>query len=292
MALNSTQQASKLSKKLLFGVAETSTSKDFYEESFIGKIAITPDQILSQWNEVPLDPLTNAQALADAIAKGVLEHVTDLVLIPIPNTHSFYHEQLKGAIPFNHGDGGYNYQLKTSANVVIPFGSGDWVIDTEAGVLTFYDEGIWPAGVSESQPPKVSFYRYTGSRGASDPDIASIKPRLVNSYKDEIGTQFPRREDGKHESLTQASNSVLIGDTAYLKAAIINYFAESAFATEEGQLRVLVSKNRNDASVTQNTQPDDSITGLITTRIDNGLLYIDLPITSNIDFYYNIERII
>ena len=57
----------------------------------------------------------------------------------------------------------YYHPKKSSDNTAIAFGQNDWVIDIEAGQLTFY-AGL-PSGVSGVQPPKVTFWKYIGPKG-------------------------------------------------------------------------------------------------------------------------------
>ena len=83
-----------------------------------------------------------------------------------------YGRVLQDAIPFNIDPAGsYGHQLYRYDNSSIAFGAagGDWVIDTEGGIVTFYN---WSSGLSinESNPPCVSFYRYVGTKGVSNSD--------------------------------------------------------------------------------------------------------------------------
>jgi hypothetical protein len=77
-------------------------------------------------------------------------------------TNSFYLASLKDSIPFNYGDGSYNYVIKSSTDTVIPFGQGDWIVNNAAGTLTFY------GSVPSNMPPKISFYQYVGAKGAAN----------------------------------------------------------------------------------------------------------------------------
>ena len=77
---------------------------------------------------------------------------------------------LKNTIPFDFDPSGGSYEYKLykhgSSNTIINFGEGEWVLDTDTGILTFYHiSGI--SGVGSSQPPKISFYKYIGTFGAS-----------------------------------------------------------------------------------------------------------------------------
>jgi len=158
MALNTDQKASKLFKKLQ-GVAETTLVKQFFEEAYQGRVSIFHDQQI--WNQSELIPIS-APILSDGQTDGVVQYFEDLILNSVPGlSNAFYHDSLKDSIPFNYGDGSYNYFLKDSNNNQIPFGMGDWVVDTEAGVLTFY------SSIPANMPPKISFYKYVGTKGVS-----------------------------------------------------------------------------------------------------------------------------
>lgn len=85
---------------------------------------------------------------------------------------STYGRVLQDAIPFNvDAAGSYGHQLYRSNNSSVAFGAagGDWVVDTEGGIVTFYN---WSSGLSinESNAPCVSFYRYVGAKGVSNSD--------------------------------------------------------------------------------------------------------------------------
>ena len=153
--LNTDQIASRLFKKL-FSVAETTTDREFFEEPFISRSAVLPSQI---WTDGELIPQT-APTLLDGETLGVVKRYVDVSMTPVAGTtNAFQHDSLKDSIPFNFGDGSYNYVIKDNLDNPIVFGQGDWAIDNEAGVLTFYN------GTPANMPPKVSFYQYVGSKG-------------------------------------------------------------------------------------------------------------------------------
>lgn len=77
---------------------------------------------------------------------------------------------LQGSVPFNYDNaGGYGVLLyrKTSGSpgAQISDGVGEWVVDPDAGVLTFYEYSDVSSYVDESTPPYLSFYRYIGDTG-------------------------------------------------------------------------------------------------------------------------------
>jgi putative effector of murein hydrolase len=172
MALTSDQKSSRLFKKLL-GASETLTTRDFFEEPRLGKTSILPTQIWAEANQIPIP----APTLTNAQIEGVVQYFEKLSLTHIPGSggKAFYHVSLKNSITFNFDTGGtYNYALyKSDGTTVIPFGESDWLIDNEAGVLTFYGATL-PSGVSDVLPPQVSFYKYVGALGLPSGSTAGL----------------------------------------------------------------------------------------------------------------------
>ena len=163
MALTASQQASRLFKKS-FGAGETLTTRDFFEEPKLGREVIFSDQIWSESSSIP----TTAPALAPGASAGVVQYFEKETLSHISGStnRSYFSSNLIDAISFNYEDGTYNYTLyKNDGTTTIAFGDGDWLVDTAAGLLTFY--GTLPSGVTSVLPPKISFYKYVGSKGVS-----------------------------------------------------------------------------------------------------------------------------
>ena len=152
-----TQQADLLFKKYL-GVGSSGTQLQFFNESRQGRTTVFPTQIWQEQDKIP--------AIAGNVV-GVVTQSVDLTLTQVSGqTASFYSDLLKDAIPFNYDTVSGSYVpivKKSSDDTEIAFGQNDWVIDTEAGQLTFY-AGL-PSGVSGAQPPKVTFWRYIGLKG-------------------------------------------------------------------------------------------------------------------------------
>lgn len=161
MALTSAQIASRLFKKSL-GAGETLVTLDFFSENVLGRDLVFTTQIWSQSDLIP----TTAPSLAPGASVGVIQYFQKELLSHVPGSTnlSYYSANLIDSIPFNFGDGTYNYALyKNDGTTVIAFGDGDWLVDNTAGLLTFY--GALPSGVSSALPPKISFYKYVGSKG-------------------------------------------------------------------------------------------------------------------------------
>ena len=156
MSLTTEQKADLLSKKILFSKAMSSINKPFFEELISSRKSVFKTDI---WSESDLIPTTAAAV------PNIVEVVTDLSLTYLAGEDStaFYDPTLVDVISFTHGDGSYMYTIKTNGDVVIPFGTNDWYLDPESGVLMFHDG--FPAGVDESTPPKISCYKYIGTKG-------------------------------------------------------------------------------------------------------------------------------
>jgi hypothetical protein len=137
----------------------------------VAGITSTASKMIRRYKQVPL-----------TVIPGTLEHSYECALDPT------YGRVLQSAVPFNVDPlGSYLYTLyKNDGVTVIPFGVGDWVLDSEAGVLTFYSYNS-PAltGVSALLPPKISFYRYVGAIGAATASqtVSSIQNSVINFQK-------------------------------------------------------------------------------------------------------------
>ncbi len=168
---NSNQIANKLFYKSL-GKGYTDNGDPFYSQdpSVDGFTHVTPNQIWKEANSIPESspfgtPNATDMSTYDASVSGVVQYKHNLELISktLLGDSAFYHPDLKDSIPFNTGDGSYNYYLTKQSGDSIAFGQGDWIIDNDQGLLTFY--GTLPTGVDSANPPKVSFYRYVGVKG-------------------------------------------------------------------------------------------------------------------------------
>jgi len=225
MALTTEQQASRLYKKL-FGNAETLVSREFFNESYGGRTFVLPSQIWSDEDSIS----TTAPILTNGQISGVVQYFDKLELSHIPGSlnQSYYHENLKDAIPFNFGDGTYNYKLyKNDGTTVISAGEGEWLVDTEAGVLTFYPrvDNPLPSGVNLNDPPKISFYKYVGEKGikgsgsgtiiVKDPvDLATTSIDIIGGYDINLSgfTSIPDTIDGVSGNTLVDGDRILIKD--------------------------------------------------------------------------------
>lgn len=79
---------------------------------------------------------------------------------------TYTHPLLQNAIS-TYYDSSYFTQV-TSSNIVVDKTNGWWTLDTDAGVLTFYDKNYYIPQVSRTNPPRISFFRYEGLVGEAN----------------------------------------------------------------------------------------------------------------------------
>lgn len=209
MALTAAQQSSRLFKKS-FGAGETLTTRDFFEEPKLGNEIVLSEQIWSQSSLIP----STAPTLAPGASSGVVQYFEKETLTHIAGAtnKSYFSSNLIDSISFNYGDGtSYNYELyKNDGTTVISFGEGDWLVDTASGLLTFY--GTLPSSVTSLLPPKISFYKYLGTKGVSNTSgtITSVNAGIGLTGG---GTSSSITLDislGNNSGLTFSSNSLLV----------------------------------------------------------------------------------
>ena len=165
MALDKTDL---LFKKVFSGTSITSTSKQYYEEGFVGKPLSLGSQIWLESGSIP----STAPTLSDQETSGVVKYWNKKVLTAVAGTsdQAFQHNDLKNTIPFNFDpDGSYAFSLYRNDDTEIPLGQSNWTFDVETGTLFFHDEepqenspvsGMGP--VNAANPPKISVYQYIG----------------------------------------------------------------------------------------------------------------------------------
>lgn len=188
-----TQIADKLFKKSL-GIGNTDQGKPFFEEdpSIKGFTHVLPNQIWNQGDHIPNSspfgfPDNTTMSTYDGSISGVVQYKHNLQLRnnPAMGSKSYFHEDLKDSIAFNFGDNTYNYSITTQGGSSIVFGQGDWIVDNDQGSLTFY--GTVPSGVSQSTPPKISFYRYVGTKGLGIADVSGTSSSTFQLDNDASG---------------------------------------------------------------------------------------------------------
>ncbi len=166
--LTEEQQAEVVYKKLQ-GKASTNADRAAYEEPLDSALILTPENF---WFDAELIPSTApalandgdvySHTLSNGVSLPILKYYIDLELLPVPGSASaFYHPNLRDSIAYNYRpDGSFLYTLKDNAGHTLAFGLNNWVVDNQAGVLTFYD-GV-PAAVV--LPLKITFYQYVGRK--------------------------------------------------------------------------------------------------------------------------------
>lgn len=206
-----------LFKKFLGKPSTDSDLRFFAEPSLPARPNVFTTQIWSEaipttrptgdWNGDTLANFIAGASAGDTVDHDTypIQYVHQQVMIKVTNGNSkcFKAEPsgtnlLEKAIPFNYDPaGGYATTLyRQTASAVgtqIFDGVGEWVVDPDAGTLTFYQYTTVQSYVSESNPPYLSFFRYTGSTGLS------------------AGGQWTAVSDGI--SYNESSKTVLVGTT-------------------------------------------------------------------------------
>ena len=160
------QKANALFKKFQ-GKADTSPYLEFYEEPLKSSFIVTPENFWIDTEYIPETAplLEHNEVFSVTFENGftlpVLRRYKDLWLDPVPGSAaSFYHKDLADALPHDYKDGSFHYVLKDASGQELAYGLNSWVVDFQAGVLTFYD-GV-PEGAQA--PFAISFYRYIGRK--------------------------------------------------------------------------------------------------------------------------------
>ena len=88
---------------------------------------------------------------------------------------AFYLKELQNSIPFTFDPlGSYNteifrYDIYSTQLISIPFNTGDYIIDHDSGIVTFYDSMNYNISVNQyitrNNPIYISFYKYSGNIG-------------------------------------------------------------------------------------------------------------------------------
>ena len=188
----STKQKSDLLFKHYLGAGSTRDNREFFEEAIKSSFVVRPDQLWTYSDRIPdgteatggmeninyiinmglegRDPIFYHYISEDQDKVPLVKRYVDLPLTMIDkgtdNAFLIADEngnQIKDIIPFNYYEEYYNYILKTADGKRIPFGVGDWNVDTYSGIVTFYGE--LPDGVDHEHPPLISFYQYVGGNG-------------------------------------------------------------------------------------------------------------------------------
>ena len=102
--------------------------------------------------------------------------------------HPTHGNILKNIIPFNHDPyGSYFYRLYKTNGDPISFDYGDWVLDPDSGVITFYNLNT-TTGIDKNNPPRITFYRYIGSTGLVGGSGSGGVASALNGYNININS--------------------------------------------------------------------------------------------------------
>lgn len=188
------EKVSLLLKKNL-GKPSTDTSIEFYSEpSIVSRPKVFTSQILS--SDIPTTRPSDgwrASGSSDSYAEfssftslspgdilehsnGVLQYYFKMEMVKVTNGNDMAFKVsggtnfLEGSIPFNYDStGGYAVQIFRetggSPGDQIFDGTGEWAIDPDAGILTFYEQADVNSYVNEDSPPYITFFKYTGETG-------------------------------------------------------------------------------------------------------------------------------
>lgn len=167
MAITDEQQAEILYKKIVQGKASTGSNRSAAEEPISSAMILTPQNFWFDAAAIPqtaptLDDLGVYSTTQSGVTQHILQYYAHDVLSPVAGSvNAFYSANLRDSIPYNYDPlGSYLYTLKDATGKTLAFGLNNWVVDNQAGVLTFYD-GV-PSGIT--LPLTISFYKYIGRK--------------------------------------------------------------------------------------------------------------------------------
>ena len=223
----STEEKVNILFKKLYNKSSTNTHIPYYQEVYESNFTIIPDkQILS--NKIPeiapselinatLDDegnilegsiigKTSNNNIIKRFIKLELEYVNGSAIGTNSSNYSgisFYSEHLKNAISFSTDNvsGSYLYNLYRKSGEEIIFGEGNWLVDNNGGIVTFYSSMNTNLPLSShidiNKPISISFYKYVGVMGMGNLDLSSDGMNLSGNVS-------------ISENLTVSSNANLI----------------------------------------------------------------------------------
>lgn len=154
----------------------------------------------STWNGATLATFIAGASPGDTVDHDTypIQYVHQQILTKVTNGNSKSYKAapsgtnlLQKAIPFNYDTaGGYATTLyrQTASDVGTQIfdGVGEWVVDPDAGTLTFYHYETVQAYVTEANPPYLSFFRYTGATGLTSSQWTTVDDGI--SYNENLKT--------------------------------------------------------------------------------------------------------
>lgn len=225
-----------LYKKSLLKPSINNTLQYFQEPAIINRQHVLNNQILrdsipyevpSELREATTDDDGN-NIIGSTVGKtsnnGIVKKYVKLTLEAVAGSNNIAYKGpndsngeslLKYAIPFNHNpysdNRSYTYTLyKNDGTTVIDYGDGEWIFDVDSGIVTFYAYDKITS-VNSSLPPKITFYKYTGTIGI---DVSSITSSHINTLTLGTASQGSYSTDIK-SNICQLTNSENIADSIY-----------------------------------------------------------------------------
>ena len=241
-SLSNDEKTTILFKKLM-GKPNTQHTKEFFQEPGLSLKAVVASQQL--WIDsfpdtpegFPTDTAQNAGSYVSNLDynnlsgsesekeeqeknKNIKKFVR-LQLQPVTGANglAYKHDDLKDAIPFNFGDGSsYDHVLYAADGKQIYPGKagGDWIVDTDAGIVTFYNYNEVSETVNEQNPPSITFYRYVGRKGlgALLKDTPELNGAIIKGDLTVTGKIFLNGE------LESSDPGVIVGSNTEVKDGI------------------------------------------------------------------------
>lgn len=167
MAIDNTKIAERLLKKSS-GLAETKyglSKRGLSEEAFGTYNMVTPNAIWAEGDKIP----ETTPSLASGDSQGVVEYHSKYTLTRTDlATDVAFYDPLGIFVDIIDSRFGYNYGIEVWSNDgSTKLIGGDWIVDIESGIITFYDPTNAAAGITVDgdNPPQVSFYKYIGEKG-------------------------------------------------------------------------------------------------------------------------------
>jgi len=223
----STEEKVNILFKKLYNKSSTNTNIPYYQEIHESNFTIIPDkQILS--NKIPevapaelvnatldddgnilegsLIGKTSDNKIIKRFIKLELEYINGSAIGTNSLNYSgisFYSEHLKNAISFSTDNisGSYLYKLYRKSGEQIIFGEGNWLVDNNGGIVTFYSSMNTNLSIENhidiNKPISISFYKYVGVMGMGNLDLSSDGMNLSGNVN-------------ISENLTVSSNTNLI----------------------------------------------------------------------------------
>jgi len=166
MAISLTSSNDILFKKYITSQSTTDNRRAYFEEPYPSQPNVFPNSIWLQADQIPTTAAT---------VTGITEFVSLTMSYVQGSNGSFYSPNLVDLIPFNYGPG-YNFGVfRNNGTTSIVLGESDWLIDPNAGVITFFSgalNGTVTSTVTTGQviastasPPVVRAWKYIGKKG-------------------------------------------------------------------------------------------------------------------------------